>query len=390
MDKIKILFLIDQLGKAGTESHLLLLSSFLPAARFDCTIGVLSVSDYQKQMVVSIPIVDLRVNSKWGVRTLQDVIRVARYIRRERFHIVQTHFMDSEFIGTLATRLFFKRPRLVVTRRNNYYWIDDQPWMFKIIKRTRHLADHVLVNSVSVKEACRRIEGAADDAISVIYNAVDTSLYDPYRFPDAKRELGLDDRSPVVGVVANSRPVKGLFDFFEGARIVHAAIPSATFVHVGSGPLDDRLRARTDELGLSSCVRFLGSREDVYRILPAFDVAVLPSHSEGFSNALIEYMAAGRAVVATNVGDAAQVVENGSDGFLVPPREPQLLSEKIIELIANPDRAVLFGKRAREKAIGLWSIPKVSEQYQRFYERLLTNLLPSDCGAATSVPQRTI
>ena len=373
MDRIKILFLIDQIEKAGTESHLLLLAGALPASRFDCRIGVLSVSEFQRQLKATVPIVDLGVSTKWGFGTVRDLLRVARYIRRERFHIVQTHFNDSELIGTLATRLYPKRPRLVVTRRNNYHWTGEQPRMFQIIKRTRRLADHILANSLSVMEKCREYEGVGESGVSVIYNAVDTSLYDPEHFPDAKEKLGLAGCYPVIGVVANSRPVKGLFDFLDAAVIVRTAVPAATFVHIGSGPLDEQLRMRAEQLGLTPHVRFLGSRYDVPHVLPAFDVAVLPSHSEGFSNALIEYMADARPIVATDVGDAAWVIEHGIDGLLVPARQPQRLGGGIIALCQDPGMAREFGRRARERAVECWSVAKIIQQYQRFYEQLVDN-----------------
>ncbi len=373
MDRIKILFLIDQIWKAGTESHLLLLAGALPASRFDCRIGVLSVSEFQRQLEATVPIVDLGVNIQRGFGTIRALLRVARYIRRERFDIVQTHFTDSELIGTLATRLCWQRPRLVVTRRNNYHWIGEQPRMFQIIKRTRRLADHILANSSSVMEKCREYEGVNESGISVINNAVNTSLYDPEHFPDAKEKLGLAGCYPVIGVVANSRLVKGLFDFLDAAAIVRSTVPAATFVHIGFGPLDEQLRMRAKQLGLTSHIRFLGSRHDVPHVLPAFDVAVLPSHSEGFSNALIEYMAAARPVVATDVGDAARVIERGTDGFLVPARQPQRLADSVIALCQDPAMAREFGRRAREKAVKCWSVPKIIEQYQTFYEQLVDN-----------------
>jgi len=368
--RTRILFLIDQLGLAGTETHALRLAGNLSASHFDCRIGVLASNEFQRSLKVTMPIIDFGNGHLRPSPSIGNILRVARYIRREKIDILQAYFFDSELVAAAATRLCRPRPRFLVTRRNNYHWIQEYPHQLKIIRHTARMADQVLVNSRSVMANCELHEGLSASRIKVIYNGIDIGKYSGRNVEQAKKILGLDGQYPIIGVVASSRPEKGVREFVEAAAHVAAAHPTAVFVHVGFGLLDKEMRERAGELGLSARMVFLGSRDDVPEILPAFDVAVLPSQSEGFSNALLEYMAAGRAIVATEVGDAAIVITSGTNGFLVPPKDPRTLADRIIELCDDPVLAREFGKRAGE-AVERWSLPAILLQYERFYDQLL-------------------
>jgi glycosyltransferase involved in cell wall biosynthesis len=150
--------------------------------------------------------------------------------------------------------------------------------------------------------------------------------------------------------VANFREQKAYPQLIDVAQVVTERNPQVTFLFVGYGPLEAEMRARTERMGLSGRVRFLGHRADVTRLLAASDIFALASHFEGGPLAVMEAMAAGLPVVATSVGFVPDVIADGIEGLVVPPREPHLLAARIEELVADPGRRAKLGAAAAARS----------------------------------------
>jgi glycosyltransferase involved in cell wall biosynthesis len=161
---------------------------------------------------------------------------------------------------------------------------------------------------------------------------------------EARAELGAGPDDVVVLTIANLRATKGHPDLLVAARAVLDSAPSARFVVAGHGPMADELTAQRDALGLGDRFAYLGYRSDPLRLLAAADLFVLPSHHEGYPIALMEAIAAGLPVVATEVGGSAHAVED--NGVLVPPRDPDALAAAIVELVGDPARRAAMSERA--------------------------------------------
>jgi glycosyltransferase involved in cell wall biosynthesis len=369
--RVKILFMIDELLVGGTESQLILLAENLPRDSFEPIIGVLRKTDYQDTLKIKTPI----VNFKWSgfplVKNLLLLYRAKNYLDKEKFDILQTHFADSTIYGAWAARLCGNRPYLVTTRRNLYHWVKDEPWSFRLLRHTVRWTDQVLVNSQSVLKECQRMENIPPEKITFIPNAIEVGKFNGIPTDEAKQIIGLAGDFPIVGVVGNFRPVKGLLSFLEAAVRVHQEIPGARFVLVGSGPQEDELRDNCRKLGIQNQVRFLVGYPDVPTAVAAFDVAVQPSLSESFSNVLLEYMAAGKPIVATRVGEAEMVIEGGKEGLLVKPNCPDELSAAILTVCRDSTRAKDLGTFARTKVEANWSFSKILNTYQQFYNNLV-------------------
>jgi glycosyltransferase involved in cell wall biosynthesis len=369
--RIKILFLIDSLEPGGTERQLMLLAERLPRQTFEPLIGVLRGSPFLASLSLKTPI----VNFNWrGVKVIKHFALVAklhRFIRRNHFDIVQTHFIDSSIYGSLAVRLSRDKPFLVGTRRNLYYWIKDLPFSFAVYNYTSRWSDRILVNSHSIYDKCRELENIPNTKIELIENGVEVGRFREVSSEAAKEKVGLAGRYPVVGVVANFRPVKGLTDFLQAAARVHREFPGSRFVLVGNGPQRQELLELAGKMGVAPATTFLGHSTKISDIIPAFDVAVQSSISESFSNVLIEYMAAQRPIVATRVGDAERIIVSGKDGLLVSPGSERELGEAILSLVRNPEEAAAIARRAREKVEDNWEFTKILERYQSFYQELV-------------------
>jgi glycosyltransferase involved in cell wall biosynthesis len=162
-----------------------------------------------------------------------------------------------------------------------------------------------------------------------------------------RRALGLEADDFVVGYVGRFVPIKDLPTLLEGFAAALARLPRLRLVLVGDGPLRQELADRAGRLGISRAIRFAGWRRDLPAVYASLDLVVLTSLNEGTPVALIEAMAAGRAVVATDVGGVADVVTDGHTGLLVPAGNPARLAEVLVRLASDPDERSRLGAAAR-------------------------------------------
>ena len=242
--------------------------------------------------------------------------------------MVVTFFRDANIAGTLAAGLA-RRP-VVSTRRNLGWW--HTPREVAVLRVLDRMTARFVANSEAVAERTRAVERLDPRRIEVIPNAVDTGRFrppEPGEREAARRALGLDGNAPVVGCVGNLRPVKDHRGLLAAWERVRARLPEARLILVGSGPEEGALRELAAPFGES--VRFLGAREDVPALLRAFDLGVLPSMSEGSSNALLEYLASGLPAAATAVGGSPEILAGRGFGRLVPSGDPSALAGALIQ-----------------------------------------------------------
>ena len=207
-------------------------------------------------------------------------------------------------------------------------------------------------------------DGLPADRVVVLENGVDTARFNRLLYPDTSK------KRVRVGCVANLRPVKNVDGLMRAAKAALAQFPQLTFEVAGDGEQRDELERLHAALGLGDRFVLRGSVSDVAGFLRKVDVAVLPSHSEGMSNALLEYMAAGRAVVATDVGANAKLLDGGKCGLLVPPDDETALVDALGALLANPLRAAGFGAAARRRVDAEFSRAAMRTRFEAFYREL--------------------
>jgi glycosyltransferase involved in cell wall biosynthesis len=177
----------------------------------------------------------------------------------------------------------------------------------------------------------------------------------------------------IVTIVANLRhPVKDHVTFLRAASLVRREVPEACFVLAGEGELLEPMRRRALELDLQNRAFFLGPCQRIPQLLQVSEVCVLSSRFEGFSNAILEYMAAGKPVVATDVGGAREAVTDGETGYLVAPGDHGTMAARIVRLLRNHQEARSFGERGQrvveEKFSSLAQLRNTEELYRRLLE----------------------
>jgi glycosyltransferase involved in cell wall biosynthesis len=216
-------------------------------------------------------------------------------------------------------------------------------------------------------------EGVPPDRIGLIYNGVE--VFDAAQLPpreETRRRLEIDPAALVLTTVANLIPYKGHRDLLVALAGIANELPADWVLLCvgrddGIGPA---LRAQARTLGLDRHVRWLGKRPDVPELLHASDLGIVPSHEEGFSNVILEGMAAGLPMIVTRVGGNPEAVVDGATGLVVPPRDPGALAAAVLELARDPDRRDRMGSAARHRAVTMFSLDACVDRYAKLYRML--------------------
>jgi glycosyltransferase involved in cell wall biosynthesis len=236
------------------------------------------------------------------------------------------------------------------------------------------LAHHIVANSGAVKDMLIA-EGIRSEKVTVIYNGLDFRRLDTRASrPEAFSMLGLPGEirpRRFISIVANMRhEVKDYPMFLRSARRVLEAVPEAAFLLAGEGELSAPLQALAAELGIQDSVFFLGRCNNVAELLRISEVCVLSSKAEGFSNAILEYMAAARPVVATDVGGAREVIREGETGYLVPSGDDAQMAARLIALLRDPATARRMGDAGRRVVEEKFSCAAQLARTEELYNRL--------------------
>lgn len=366
---LKIAYIIDTIESptAGTEKQLLMLIRHLDRSRFQPVLCVLRVSPWLREEFRECELIDIGVTSFAKPSSYFNIAQFAGYLKQQKIDIVQTHFVEGNKVGVVAAKLAGVKA-IVSTRRNQGYWHNRLEIM--VLGVLNKWVTRFQANSENTRQWAAKTEGIDAKRIDVIHNSLEIDRYS--RGTDTERlsyreQLGFPGDAVLVGIVANLRPVKAIDVFIRAAKIVAESCPRARFIVVGEGPEQERLEQLCSELGVTSLVRFLGKRLDIPELLGCLDLGLLSSNSESFSNAILEYLAAGLPVVCTDVGGAREAVEEGVNGYVVPPGDHLLMADRIATILAAGEMTAM-GLSSRKKAEDLFALPAIMQRYEQFYE----------------------
>ena len=296
---------------------------------------------------------------------------MARLVRSEKVDLIHSHLPGQNFyscaVGLLTGR------KTVATYHGALELAQSQGLRGAIqLGTVRRTADAVVVVCDFMGKMLQEIKFPAEKIVR-IYNGIQVERYEVPTDGRLRNELGLRNGTKIVGTVANLRQTKGYEFFVRAAGQVLAAAPDTRFVAIGD--IDQQIAAplfaAIKQMGIEDRFRFLGFRKDVPELLTELDVFVLASVSEGFPLVALQAMAASRAMVVTRSGGPQEIIDDGQNGFLVPPADADALARKINELLKNPARAGEFARAARDKVGSTFSIEKMIGEYEALYERLL-------------------
>lgn len=292
-------------------------------------------------------------------------------LTENNIHILHCYLPAGNVLGMVAASLH-RTPVRIVSKRGLCGYKDGHP-VFSFFEDLANLvSDGILVNSLAVEADVRRTERFLGGKISLLYNGVDPEVPPPAPVGNLFPGIAWREDDPIVCYVANFFAYKGHRDLVDAARTVVEIFPRARFLLVGrdSGEMG-AVKERIDALGLSANVLLAGERDDAARIIAASTLVAHPSHTEGFPNTILDAMAAGKAVVATDAGGIPEAVADGTTGIIVPVGDPGKLANGLLGLIRNPDRARAMGQAGRKRLIERFTIRKMVDGMEQFYEKLL-------------------
>ncbi|HMG33727.1 MAG TPA: glycosyltransferase [Blastocatellia bacterium] len=316
------------------------------------------------------------LTSFYDLHAVREMRKFVRFLKREQIHIVQSHDFYTNIFGMTGGWLA-RVPIRIAAKRETGEWRSDA--QKRAERLSFKLASSIVVNSSAVGERLIS-EGVTSSQIVKIYNSVDRSRVttpDEFNRREAMASFGLPllSRARLVTIVANMRhEVKDHRTFLKAAKLVLESNRDVRFLLAGEGPLVETLKAFAGELNIQNNCHFLGRCDHVSELLSISDVCVLSSVSEGFSNSILEYMSAGRAVVATDTGGAAEAVIEGQTGFLVPVGDYGGMSGRILFLLDNPTIAKTMGESGRRLVEQRFSPHRQVVETERLYDGLALGL----------------
>jgi glycosyltransferase involved in cell wall biosynthesis len=325
-----------------------------------------------EELAEEVPVHHDLLCNKWDLRVWPRMVRLLR--RRQIDAVITVGAGDKMFWGRLAARRV--GVPVIVSALHSTGWPDGVGRLNRVLTP---ITDAFIAVAASHGRFLIERSGFPAWKVVVIPNGVDTQRFAPIAEVAAvRRELGIHETAPVVGIVAALRPEKNHELFLDMARRVASQLPAARFLIIGDGPSRVQLEPLARELGLASHVLFLGMRDDVPRLLAALDVFALTSHMEANPISILEAMSVGVPVVATNVGSIHEAVIEGKTGFLVAPGDAEQLAAGVLQLLNDPLRSSAMGAAARQAVIERWSVEAMVSGYERLiatiYERKLSTV----------------
>lgn len=374
-DKIKILYVIDHFDtfSGGTEGQLFNLIRNLDKNIFNPQVCVFRyITDFFKKAWFPCPVFCQEIFSFYSLSTYKKFYQLRSYIRKNNFNIVQTIFNDSAM--SLPFYTYGLDVKTISTRRDMGFWYT--PVKLYVLRMNSLFIDKYLVNSCTVKHNLLEKEWVPERKIKVIYNAHAIDRFNVQAMPDFFSRNDIPPGSLIVGIVSNFRPVKRVSDLIKAFPDVLKIIKDAFLVIIGDpGIYKNECLDLIRELGIQDNVRLLGmiDMHDVISYIRCFNVGVMCSESEGLSNAIIEYMACGVPVVATDIPSNRELVENGKTGLLYPVGDINKLSREIIRVLEDKQLGNNMSMQSPERIRERFDESAVMQQYQDFYIKLVSN-----------------
>jgi L-malate glycosyltransferase len=375
-----VLHLFNSFEQGGTERQTLQVARLLKASgRFRVRLACLNPHGILRPEAEAL---ELGPIEEYGLKSFRDASfvtqarRLARDLRAHDIAVVHAHDFYTNVLGMTAARLA-RVPARVASKRDIAGF--RTPAQNFVERCSFRLARRVVVNAEAVR-AFLVGAGVPSKKIVTLYNGLDPRRVEPpagFDEAEVRDALGLPGGRPLVTIVANlQHEIKDHRTFLRAARRVKESVPEAAFVLAGEGGLEGSLRSYAAELGLGRDVFFTGRCARVAELLAVSAVCVLSSKAEGFSNSILEYMAASRPVVVTDVGGAREAVDEGETGFVVAPGDDRALGERVAELLSDPACARRMGERGRRVVEERFSCDAQLAGVERLYEELLAGRPP--------------
>jgi glycosyltransferase involved in cell wall biosynthesis len=357
-----VLHIIDTLSHAGAQRYVVLLCQWSSPQLYRHIVCVLQPGTELRPQLESAGIRVVCLNMprpgivrpwrfmRYGMRAVRAIMGLCR---SEGVDVVQCHLSDAEFLGITAAAL--SRTPVIITTLHGPQMLPNRPWwsgrsmLRRIVTRLLYCCvDHIVAVSAEVAEQAHRQLRAPLSKITTIINRIDTDSYAASTDTTAvKKSLGLGPHSRAITTVARLELLKGHTCLLSALAMLAKHRGDVYLLLLGDGSCHVQLEAQCRASGLEGRVQFLGTRDDVRQILGASDIFAFPSFAEGTSLALMEAMASGLPIVASDIPGNRTLLEHGENALLVPPGDTAALASALGRLLDNPAQAQALGAEAR-------------------------------------------
>lgn len=318
---------------------------------------------------------DVHVIELGGITKLSfytGVWKLLRWLRRQRPDVVHTFFPIANVVGVVAASVAGVKG-VLASRRDYGYWIT--PGYLFVTRLANRFADSIVANSEQVSAFTVKTEHVPESKLKVIYNGVDLGALERSA-PDIrlKEELRIPRGNKVIALVANYRPIKRHDTLLKATKLLLDQHPNVSLLFIGANnatdPCQEQVMQLAHDLGIMSHVFRAHAKGNIADYLSFVDIGCNCSESEGLSNAVIEYMAAGIASVVSNGGGNPDLVEDGIDGLVFPVGDEHALHQKLGLLLDNPHTRLKLGRTGQEKVRREMSLPVMVSRFQEHYRRV--------------------
>lgn len=367
MEKIKVIHVITRFDKGGSAENTFLTLQSLDKDKYEVILiqglteesrmGAEEAAAVERNLekaencgvkVITIPELVRNIHFLSDFKALLTLIRI---FKKENPHIVHTHTSKAGILGRWAA--FFAKVKIIIhTPHGHVFWGYFNKWktaFFIILERLSALiTDRIITLTEREKKDHLRFRIAPEERFTVIHSGVDLTAFSETRINSIimREKLGIPPDAVVVGTVGRLTPIKGQRYLLKAAASISPRIEALFFVFLGDGELAGELAKMSSLLGIKN-VKFLGWRQDVSEIMSTFDIFVLPSLNEGMGKVLIEAMALGKPVVASDVGGIPDLVTHNHNGLLVPPANAEGLAYSISLLYHDAPKRKEMGNRGK-------------------------------------------
>lgn len=373
--KTKVLIVISNMEFGGAQRQIVELINNMDQSKFE--VHLCSLSEYiplVEKLNKKVPVHIIHKNYKFDFSV---VFKLAKLIRQYKFHIIHSYLFDAEIAARLAAKLSLTKIKVIGSERNADYTM--KPIQIKAYKLTKGFVTSIIANSQSGADFNAQQTGQPKSKYHVVYNGVDTLRFKKQKSEKIREKLGIDLNCKLIGMFASFKQQKNHFYLIEALKEVKRKGYKFKLLLVGdtlygglhgSDEYTIKVKEKIEEYNLIDNVIYLGNRNDIEHIYPACDFTILPSLFEGTPNVALESMACEVPVIATNVSDNNIIIDDSTNGFIVPLDNVAILQNRIITLLGNNQLIREMGKRSRQKISQNYSSIKLAENTQNIYKRI--------------------
>jgi len=366
----KVYIVIDNLNPGGTQRQLLELLRYINRDRLSITVINLEADKNllgEEIENLQVELINIHHRGFFNIKTIFQLIKLFRVCRPD---IVLTYLFTADCYGRLAAKLAGVSV-IISSVRSTDPW---QKWYHRLTEKIlAKITDKIIANADVIKHSLCRNKGIPEDKIEVVYNGIDLKRFDNITPSSVIREkYNIPQQAIVVGMVSRFSFEKDYDTFLKAAEEILAKY-NCYFLAVGGGKQLDEYKQKIKNSPYRDRIIFAGYQKDIPSFINAMDICVLSSHHEGCPNVILEYMASGKPVVATDVGGVKELIQDGATGFLVPAHNAEVMADKIMSLISDEKLRKAMGQVGRRLVEDKFTVEKMVSNTEKILQDFTDN-----------------